>query len=358
MRRVPESRQSTTVGGLSIESVEWLPSGADAGLVRVRGRWAGLDARIAELPTLCVRLGAEAQRFDSLPDARFGRDPMVWRGTYLVPAALMEAAAGNGLFLSWPGGREALLPVPEARFSPPTSEPLRPPVPEPRGGEVIDRAVLAERRARRAEAAERAHARRAEEALKAVEVLELRSAELERRLEALKAAEEPDGGGAPAESRVDAEVGAPAVHDAAAVAPRSLSVAGPRPVPIAPPAEAGPPAPAEASVRAALAAALASLTQLRRTAHDQRLRLRTVELQRAADAVALAALRADPASAVGLREALRGRQAELAAATERARAAEAEVVEARRQAAEQVAAAQRRAHRGLRRRRRAGLGGR
>ena len=55
-------------------------------------------------------------------------------------------------------------------------------MPEEPGGQVIDRAVLAERRARRAEAAEREQARVAAEALKAVEALELQSAELERRL--------------------------------------------------------------------------------------------------------------------------------------------------------------------------------
>ena len=48
---------------------------------------------------------------------------------------------------------------------------------------MIDRAVLAERRARRAEASEKQQARVAAEALRAVEVVELRSTELERRLE-------------------------------------------------------------------------------------------------------------------------------------------------------------------------------
>ena len=337
MACVSESHHVTTVQGLTVESVEWLPSGGDAGLVRVRGRWADPDARVPELPALCVRLGAEAQRFDSLPDARFGRDPTVWRGTYLVPAALMEVASGS-LSLAWPGGREATLPAPEAGFEPPSTLPLRPEVREPQGGEVIDRAVLAERRARRAEAAERAQARRAEEALKAVEVLELRSAELERRLEALRADVAADAeprcagrarAGATARRRPPT---APRHRDRRSWSPPSRPV---RP-------KQHPPADDE-SVRAALAAALAALTKLRRAAHDQRLRLRTVELQRAADAVALATLRGDPGSIAHLREALRRRQAELEAAMERVRVAEAEVAESRRQAAEQVAAAQRRA---------------
>jgi hypothetical protein len=285
MACVSESHHVTTVQGLTVESVEWLPSGGDAGLVRVRGRWADPEARIPELPALCVRLGAEAQRFDSLPDARFGRDPTVWRGTYLVPAALMEVASGS-LSLSWPGGREAALPAPETGFEPPSTLPLRPEVREPQGGEVIDRAVLAERRARRAEAAERAQARRAEEALKAVEVLELRSAELERRLEALRADVAPDA--APSDDATADPAQGDGAEATSGSAPPLLVAAE-----SAGPAEEQPPA-GDESVRAALAAALASLTKLRRAAHDQRLRLRTVELQRAADAVALATLRGDP----------------------------------------------------------------
>ena len=57
MEGVPESRQSPAVEGLAIEAVEWLPSGTDAGLVRVRGRWADPADRPAELPALCVRAG-------------------------------------------------------------------------------------------------------------------------------------------------------------------------------------------------------------------------------------------------------------------------------------------------------------
>ena len=176
--------------GLAIEAVEWLPSGSDAGLVRVRGGWSDPALRELRLPALGVRRGAEVRRFESLPDARFGRDAAVWRATYLVPAVLMEPAADE-LWLSWESGARSGLPAPARGFDPPPAE-LSPAAPEPEpepGGEVIDRAVMAERRARRAEIAERGQAARTGEALKAVEVLELRSAELERRLEALQARE-------------------------------------------------------------------------------------------------------------------------------------------------------------------------
>jgi hypothetical protein len=169
--------------GLAIEAVEWLPSGADSGLVRVRGRWTEGAAREPHLPALALRTAGQDHRFESLPDARFTREADSWRGTYLVPAALV-ATDPEALWLEWPSGARAGLPAPARGLEPPAV--AASPEPEPEedpGGEVIDRAVLAERRARRAEAAEQNQARVAAEALKAVEVLELRSTELQRRLD-------------------------------------------------------------------------------------------------------------------------------------------------------------------------------
>ena len=165
-------------------AVEWLPSGAESGLVRVRGRWTDEAAREPDLPVLALRAQGADHRFDSLPDARFSRDPSTWRGTYLVPAELV-AVDPEALWLEWPSGARSGLPSLTRGVEPPPvpAAPERPEEPDEPGGTVIDRAVLAERRARRAEAAEQAQAKVAAEALKAVEVLELRSAELERRLE-------------------------------------------------------------------------------------------------------------------------------------------------------------------------------
>ena len=55
-RRVAESHSSAipTLHGLALEAVEWLPSGADSGLVRVRGRWTDAAARQPGLPVLCA----------------------------------------------------------------------------------------------------------------------------------------------------------------------------------------------------------------------------------------------------------------------------------------------------------------
>ena len=242
-----ESSAVPSLPGLAVTAVEWLPSGAESGLVRVRGRWTEEHAREPDLPVLALRVGGAEHRFDSLPDARFSREPDSWRGTYLVPAELV-ATDPEALWLEWPSGARAGLPPLSRGVEPPPvpAAPERPEEPDEPGGQVIDRAVLAERRARRAEAAEQAQARVAAEALKAVEVLELRSAELERRLEEATAERDAlaDGG---------------------------------------------------AARREALAAALASAAALRSRSREWQLRMRTTEVARAGDAVRLAVLEAERA---------------------------------------------------------------
>src|SRR5688500_6820192 len=170
--------------GLSIEGVEWLPAGADSGLVRVRGRWTGGPGEAGAaggLPVLGVRASGAEHRFESLPDSRSGAGPGSWRGSYVVPAELV-AAEPEAMWLELPGGARVALPALERGAPPAEASAVGIEDEAEEGGEVIDRAVLAERRARRAEAAEQAQARVAAEALRAVEALELRSAELERRL--------------------------------------------------------------------------------------------------------------------------------------------------------------------------------
>ena len=182
---VTESIPASILDGLTLEAVEWLPSGADTGLLRVRGRWAVGVAHPLGLPVLCAAVGGAVSRVDSLPDAPSTRtNGSVWRGAYLVP----EAVARAGLWLEWASGERSALPMPaglDERVAAGVLEP-EPAEPEP-GGEVIDRAVLAERRARRAEAAGQAQARVASEALRALDALELRGTELEQRVEALAA---------------------------------------------------------------------------------------------------------------------------------------------------------------------------
>jgi hypothetical protein len=262
--------------GLAVAAVEWLPSGAESGLVRVRGRWIDETVREPDLPVLALLAPDGEHRFDSLPDARFSRDPGSWRGTYLVAAELV-ATDPEALWLEWSSGARSGLPPLTRGVEPPPvpSAPERPEEPDEPGGQVIDRAVLAERRAKRAEAAEQAQARVASEALKAVEVLELRSAELERRLEEATAERDAAGRGE------------------------------------------------------ALAAALASAAQLRSRSREWQLRLRTTEVARASDAVRLAVLESERATgATAMRDALASRTGELTAAREQMAAHAAELAAA------------------------------
>ena len=281
-----ESSVVPSLPGLAVAAVEWLPSGAESGLIRVRGRWTEEHAREPELPVLALRAGGSDHRFDSLPDARFTREPDSWRGTYLVPAELV-AVDPEALWLEWPSGARAGLPPLSRGVEPPPvpAAPERPEEPDEPGGQVIDRAVLAERRARRAEAAEQAQARVAAEALKAVEVLELRSAELERRLEE-------------------------------AVAERDAL------------AEGG------AGRREALAAALASAAALRSRSREWQVRMRTTEVARAGDAVRLAVLEAERATgSAAMRNALQAAGGEVEAARGEAESMRSDLETARREAA-------------------------
>ncbi len=118
--------------GLAVETVEWLPSGAESGLVRVRGRWTDEAARQPDLPVLALRAAGAEHRFDSLPDARFSRDPASWRGTYLVPAALV-ASDPDALWLEWAGGTRAGLPALSRGVEPPPVPGTARPEPRSRG---------------------------------------------------------------------------------------------------------------------------------------------------------------------------------------------------------------------------------
>ncbi len=310
---MPESSAIPQLAGLEIEAVEWLPSGADSGLVRVRGRWRSLAAAQPGLPELLLRADGADHRFESLPDARFARDPASWRGSYLVPGALVERRP-EALWVEWPGGVRCGLPALARGLASPPPALVEPAVEEP-GGQVIDRAVLAERRARRAEAAEREQARVAAEALKAVEALELQSAELERRLaeavaerDALAEAPAPSPGGTAGPAPVPGGARAASARAAAAPTPEELVRLAER-------------------RQAALASALDSLARLRAQSREWRLALRTGEVARSGDAVRLAVLEAERSLGdADPRGALKARTRELA--EERARVTSLEEVRA------------------------------
>ncbi len=297
--------------GFSVDAVDWLPSGARSGLVRVRGHRP--PAVAGPLPELILStLGPEesVQRFVSLPDPRADRDPSAWRGAYVLDAR--PAAEADQLWLEWPGGRRIQLPplaIPANQVAQAESGPVSGPI-EP-GGEVVDRAVLAERRARRAEASEQAQARIAREALRAVEVLELRASELEQRVAAAEGERdavraqtdvEPDMRlellGAEVrelrEALADAEEAA-ASAKLAELAARAASEArseGTSPAAAPAPAvtriAAGEAERRAERLRSALTATVATVAELRMRLHESDVARRTRDVARAADAVRLA----------------------------------------------------------------------
>ena len=158
--------------GLALEAVDGCPpaptpaSCACAGAVPAAPRPEGCRC--------CARGGRRRSR-GRVAARRAGARDRVWRARTWCRRRSRRAGPVAGV-----GERRALaLPAPRvgpARGAASSSRGADEP-----GGEVIDRAVLAERRARRAEAAEQAQARVASEALRALDALELRGTELELR---------------------------------------------------------------------------------------------------------------------------------------------------------------------------------
>lgn len=346
--------------GVTVDAVDWLPSGAHSGLVRVRGHRE--PGSTSDLPDLVLESGREVRRFVSLPDPRADRDPAGWRGAYVLDAR--PAAEADQLRLEWPGGGQlglGALAVPAGQVVH-EDEPPRP------VGEVVDRAVLAERRARKASASEQAQARIAREALRAVEVLELQATEIEERLGTVTA--ERDA----LRERVDRDPQPPdlraeALEEELQGLRADLTRRDAEPVP-----ESAPPlATADVERRAerlrhALASTIATVGELRLRLHEsdvvrrtrdvaasaESVRLAVVEHERRVLSTLLAAARADlrtarsqrDASAAELEDLCRrsaGQTADLQASHERIAALETEVTatvaEAERAAAEVVAAA-------------------
>lgn len=340
--------------GLEVERVDWLPSGGRSGLIRVRGRWSGPGP----LPELAITTPAGEERHSSLPDPHAGRDPAAWRGAYVVHADVV-ASSGDRMALVFPSGARVPLPAPNREALPSGMAPKpAPPAPPPAGGEVIDRAVLAERRARRAEAAEQAQARIAREALRAVEVLELRATELEERLEALRGERDSlaqRAGSQSAAAPPPELVAAPSADEVALrqrLAELEVEIDALR---ASPPGAVTPPD-ADRRVerlRDALSSAIVTIGDLRVALQDARVHRRTSEASHGADAVRLAVLLAEREETdreiAELRSALdrmTGQEAQLRGdlerATARAAGAEAAHEETRRQLADrstQLAAA-------------------
>ena len=170
----PSSRDGPRRLALNVAAVEVRPTDLGSYLVRVAGSWEAGAERPDARPELVVDDEGEERRFPALAETSGAASRQVdaFRATCSVPEAVAPALAG-ALRLAIAG---AVLDLPAAELPGVDGEP-------PPGATVIDRAVLAERRARRAEQAEETVARRAEEAEAALRDLEAELAKLEVRLE-------------------------------------------------------------------------------------------------------------------------------------------------------------------------------
>jgi len=164
---------SASPPGLDVERVDWTPAEHGVLTVRVHGYWRGGSPPGGSIVLLVAEAGAR-RRFDALPADGGAPAGAGWSAAFAVPAQLRPALT-EGLALEAGGSEHAL---PGARPRP--TEALEPGTGEE--GEVVDRAVLAERRARRAELLEEALTRRATEAEQAVGALEDHLQGLERHL--------------------------------------------------------------------------------------------------------------------------------------------------------------------------------
>ena len=153
---------------LLVERVEWVPASLETIEVRVHGRWDG-DVPAAE----AVLLVDDDGRRQAFPAVTAGPGAVApWTASFVVPGELRPRLRA-GLRLGV-GEGEVALPAAVAGAMGPVAE-----------AEVIDRAVLAERRARRAEQGQESLAERAAEAEQAAVTLEAQLSNLEQRLAGL-----------------------------------------------------------------------------------------------------------------------------------------------------------------------------
>ncbi len=166
----PRSREGDGPVGLRVQRVDLVSTDLGTIVVRVAGRWEGEP--VAAVPILHVG-DREFRALSESSDAaeRAAPDPAAFRAAFSVPEELRPSLLG-GLRLTF-GDAELTLPAANEIDGEPSG----------RRGTVVDRAVLAERRARRAEVAEGELAQRAEEAESTVAALEAELAKLELRLE-------------------------------------------------------------------------------------------------------------------------------------------------------------------------------
>lgn len=150
---------------LQIDRVEWVPASPEAVHVHLFGRWR--DRPVSEPLVLLVGDAGRRRGFEALPAG-----PPGVLAAFAVPNELRPRLTAD--IALQVGAAELELP--------PAAAGILGEEHDDEQGEVIDRAVLAERRARRAELTEDALSRRAVQAERTVSTLEAQLANLEQRL--------------------------------------------------------------------------------------------------------------------------------------------------------------------------------
>ena len=118
---------------LELEYFELVDTGNDMTLLRLAGRWAGVDPRRLERPSLVLNAGGSLRRLPALPDngGRAGGPGTLWRAAFGAPTSLARSGSaqysldvGLRIDLPRPVPRQLRRPRPGGVGSPPGGGPL------------------------------------------------------------------------------------------------------------------------------------------------------------------------------------------------------------------------------------------
>ena len=82
---------------VELEYFELVDTGNDMTLLRLAGRWAGVDPRSLERPSLVLNAGGSLRRLPALPDngGRAGGPGTLWRAAFGAPTSLAKTGSAR-----------------------------------------------------------------------------------------------------------------------------------------------------------------------------------------------------------------------------------------------------------------------